>query len=142
MSSQATFVILRLHCNLKWWPAAASFHNEPACWGWLLSSHATFVILRLYCSFKSGLRPSLFIMNLLVGDGSCHLVLLLSFCACIVVSRGGLRPPLFVISLLIGDDSCHLILLLSFGAARQATKKTQCPFCVSLKQTNKHFGFR
>ena len=52
----------------------------------------------------------------LVILGSCHLVLLLSFCACIVVLRGGLRPPLFIMGLLAGDDPCHLMLLLSLQA--------------------------
>ena len=95
MSSDAVIVALPWHCNLKRWPASTSFRNGPACWGLLLSSDAV-----------------LFVMGLLAGDCTCHLTLLLSFCAGTVVSRGGLLPPLFKMGLLVGDDPCHLMLLL------------------------------
>ena len=47
-----TLFIWCYSCSFNWWPAATSFHNQPACCGWLLSSHATLVILCLHCNFK------------------------------------------------------------------------------------------
>ena len=55
-------------------------------------------------------------MSLLVVDGPCHLMLLLSLRACTQVSRGGLRPPLFIMRLLVGHYSWHPMLLLSLYA--------------------------